>query len=169
MEAKTIRENSVEIAKTVRGIGVAIHRQCMVIAKHIGETEDVTIAWHFVSLLQNKDNAIVRADAVKNWFEAFGFCRFGKTKDGKDGFKLNRSAFDSVMQDNDERSKHFKTAMSNPWNKFTKAKALQSFDLETIIKSAIERADKAKSEPSAFKSVKIDDDKLSKLREMFAA
>lgn len=133
-----LKNRSIEIAKSAKSLGVEIHKHNMSIARHIAETRDVTLASHFVKLLMNskdgESRSIVRADAVKNWFEAFGFCTWGKTKDGKEGFKLHKTALDQIEAD------HFKVASANPWNVYTKAKPFQIFDLEAAIKSLVKRA-----------------------------
>lgn len=139
-----LKNRSIEIAKSAKEIGKAIHLHNMAITRHIIATRDVTLATHFVTLLMNnkdgESRSIVRADAVKNWFEAFGFCTWAKTKDGKAGFKLAKTALDS-LSDPDEMKAHIKLASANPWNVYTKAKPFQIFDLEAAIKSLVKRAE----------------------------
>lgn len=170
MNAQEIKARSIEINKSVKAIGTDIHNHLLSIMKHIAEHRDTTLATHFLNLMVNNDKAgdsrsIVRADAVKNWFEAFAFVTWAKAKDGKAAFKLNKTALDSL--DTAEAMKeHVGMAKANPWNVYTKAKPLASFDLVAAIKAAVERAEKAQKNPEDFKSVKIDADKLATLKSL---
>lgn len=144
---KEIKAKSTELAKSAKNIGVEIHKHLLTIAKHTADTRSTATAEHFIKLLWNGNakskSAIVRTDAVKNWLEAFGFCRWGKKKDGIDGFKLNTAALDSLAGDTKE---HFKNAASNPWFKFTPEKPYQTFDLDAALKALIKRAKEKQSE-----------------------
>lgn len=164
-----LKARSIELATSARQLGKDIHTHLMAIARHIASPEangDVSLATHFVTLLMMKDKegesrAVVRADAVKNWLEAFAFCQWGKTKDGKEGFKLSRTRLDEITAD------HFKVAASNPWNVYTKAKPFQIFDLDAAMKALLKRA-KEKAEEQTPEGVKhkIDVDHLAKLEAM---
>ncbi len=165
---KEINARSNEISKNAKSLGKEIHSHLITIAYHVGNHRDTSVATTFLKLLHDADKAVVRSDAVKNWLEAFAFVTWGKQKDGKDGFKLNKSAHESVMSDAGEARAHFKTANANPWNKYTKAKPLQSFDLDAAIKAAIKRAETAQDNPADFKEVKIDDTKLAALKALIA-
>lgn len=164
-----IRAKSIEIAATAKDIGKVIHTHCMNIARFIASPEangDVTTATHFLTLLMNKDKegekrSIVRADAVKNWLEAFAFVTWGKTKDGKEGFKLSRDRLNAAEPD------HFKVAGGNPWNVYTKEKPFSIFDLDKAIAALVKRAAEKSSEvcPEGIHH-KIDAAKLAALQEL---
>lgn len=178
-DVKILKDRSIELAKSVRSIGKEIHTHLCDIMKHIASKEangDVTPATHFLNLLmdvkEGESRSVVRADAVKNWLEAYAFVTWGKDKSGKAAFKLNRKALDSVVSDNDAFRTHCKEAASNPWNVFTKAKPFTFFDLEAAIASLIKRAEDAPEIPAdlqaAGKAHKIPADKLAALKALAA-
>jgi hypothetical protein len=179
-DIKVLKARSAELAKSVRSIGKEIHTHLCDIMKHIASKEangDVTPATHFLTLLMMNDKegesrAIVRADAVKNWLEAYAFVTWSKDKAGKAAFKLNRKALDSVVSDNDAFRTHCKEAASNPWNVYTKAKAFTFFDLDAAIAALVKRAENAPDVPlelqEAGKHHKIPADKLAALKALAA-
>ena len=63
---------------------------------------------------------------------------------------------------------HVNEARANPWNVFTKAKPLASFDLIAAIKAAVTRAENAQKNPEEYKTVTIDADKLATLKALLA-
>lgn len=145
VEASELKARSIEINKSAKTLGKEVHTHLMHIAKHIAMSRDTTLATHFVTLLMNKDaegesRSIVRADAVKNWLEAFAFCVWGKQKDGKEGFKLRSEALANI------EDTHFATAAANPWNEYTKAKPFAIFDLDKAIEALIKRAEEKQGE-----------------------
>lgn len=168
MNTKEINAKSAELSKSAKELGKEIHSHLITIAKHVAEHKDTSVATVFLNLMHNQEKAIVRSDAIKNWLEAFAFVTWGKQKDGKEGFKLNKSAYESVTASKEETTKHFKLANANPWNKYTKAKALTSFDLEAAIKAVLKRAENAHDNPAEFKEVKIDEEKLNALKALVA-
>ena len=178
-DIKSIKARSVELSNSVRSIGKEIHTHLCDIMKFIASPEangDVSTATHFLTLLMNEkegeSRSIVRADAVKNWLEAYAFCKWGKDKSGKAAFKLNRKALDSVISDKDALRVHFKEAAGNPWNVFTKAKPFTFFDLDAAIAALVKRAENAPDIPAelveAGKSHKIPADKLAALKALAA-
>ena len=147
-----IETASVLIAKNVKAVGVEIHNHLVVIMTDIVKNRNTGNAAHFLTLLVANDKegnskSVVRADAVKNWLEAFAFVRFGN-KDGKLTDKLNGKALDSLV-DPKEMAAHVRTAKSNPWYNYTTAKPVVPFDIIEAIKSAVKRAEDRETKVAA--------------------
>ena len=172
MNAKEIRIASVEIVKSAKDLGKLIHSHNIEIVKHIFSegNGDFTEATFFVTKLRNSDKSIVRAAAVKAWFEAFAGCTWGKTKDGKEGFKKARGMFAAIEAD---LPANMRAARANPWNVYTKAKAFSFFDLDAAIAALVKRAENVDEVPAelaaAGKGHKINAEHLAKLKDLAAA
>lgn len=141
---------SVELSKNVKAIGVDIHNHLVSIMLDIIKNRNTGIAAHFLKLLMNADKegnskSVVRADAVKNWLEAFAFFKYPlDKKTGKRADKLNKTALDSLLTPADIAA-HIKTAKANPWYKYTSAKPFDAaLDIVAIIKGAVKRAEDRK-------------------------
>lgn len=145
-----IETRSVELSKSVKAIGTEIHLHLVDIMVDIAKNRNTGIAGHFLKLLMNVDKAgdskaIVRADAIKNWLEAFAFAKFPIDKaTGKVGDKLNKSMLDALT-DPKEMALHIKTAKANPWYAYTTAKPFDNaIDVIAIIKGAVKKAEERK-------------------------
>lgn len=143
-----IETRSVELAKNVKSVGKDIHDHLVTIMQDIAKNRNTGIARHFLELLMNNDKAgdskaIVRADAVKIWLEAFAFVKFPIDKaKGKRTDKLNKSMLDELKEPA-AMAAHIKTAKANPWYAYTTAKPFDNpLDIIAIIKGAVERAEK---------------------------
>lgn len=173
-DAKTIRARSIEINKAARTLGKDIQSHIVTIARHILSEEsngDTSLATHFVTLLNEKregqSNSIVRSTAVKNWFETFAACTWGKTKDGKEGFKLNKKMRDHLLANSSDMKEHMTSAIRTKWNELTPEKPFQVFDLDAAIAALVKRAEeKAQEETPEGKHHKISAEKLELLKSL---
>lgn len=167
---QTIKANSIAIAKTAKEVGKEIHNQCLVIAKFIADPAnngDVSLASHFVKLLNNDRKSIVRSDAVRLWFEGFAFCKWGKQKDGTEGFKLSAAALKHIQTDDAEAKKHWTTAKATPWYSYAKEKPFVVFDFDKALASLVKRANEKATEsgPNGEKN-KVNLEHVAKVREL---
>jgi hypothetical protein len=170
---KEIRDTSIALAKSAKTLGVEIHKHNVVMMKHVAEHRDVSVMTHFLGLLMMKNpdgvsHSVVRAEAVKNWFETFGFAKYGKDKDGRTGFKLNKSMLDTMTAD--DLKAHFKMAAATPWNKLTPEKPFQIFDFDKALASLIKKANEKRLEVGDNGEVhKVDDTHLAAVKELAAS
>lgn len=166
---QTIKANSIAIAKTAKEIGKEIHNQCLVIAKFIADPQnngDVSLATHFVKLLNSDGKSVVRSDAVRLWFEGFAFCKWGKQKDGVDGFKCQTTALKQIQSDDAEAKMHWTTAKATPWFKYAREKKFVAFDFDAALASLVKRANEKANEtgPNGEKN-KVNLEHLAKVRD----
>lgn len=167
---QSIKANSIAIAKTAKEVGKEIHNQCLVIAKFIADPQnngDVSLASHFVKLLNNDSKSVVRSDAVRLWFEGFAFCKWGKQKDGTEGFKLSSATLKHIQSDETEAKKHWTTAKATPWYSYAKEKPFIAFDFDKALASLVKRANEKATEtgPNGEKN-KVDLAHVARVREL---
>lgn len=160
-----LKKRSAEIARTVKDIGVEIHKHLCSIMEHTIEHRDVSLFTHFVNLLEMKDgdgnsHSIIRVNAIKSWVAQFGPARYGRTKDGKPGFKLKADMLDAILETDEKRKEHVRTARATPYNKFEPEKELPSFDFDRALKALVERAEKAMKNKKDFRKVTINQEHL---------
>src|SRR5690606_29146949 len=143
------------------------------ITAYIFATKDVTPATRFLIAMQNnkkvdggtEKHSIVRDDAIKNWLETFGLCKWGKNKAGEPAFRLNGAMYDYFIENQKEWAIHFATAKKTPWNKLTPAKPYAVFDLDKALASLLKRAeDKAHETGPNGEKNNVDLEKLAKLK-----
>lgn len=173
LSAEILNSNTVEIAKSAKVLGKDIHIHLVNIATYIFATKDVTPATRFLVAMQNnkkvdggtEKHSIVRDDAIKNWLETFGLCKWGKNKAGEPAFRLNGAMYDALIADKQEAAIHFATAKKTPWNKLTPAKPYTVFDLDKALASLLKRAeDKAQEVGPNGEKNNVDPEKLAKLK-----
>lgn len=176
MNKQEIRARSVEIVKSAKDIGKAIHTHCLAIVEHSFDPErgngDFSEATFLVAKLHADKKSVVRADAIKAWFEAFGGMKWGKHKDGKEGFTKAKGMFAAITATPESLKENFAAAKANPWNVYTKAKDFTFFDLDKAIAALIKRAENLEEVPEALakegKGHKINPEHLAALKALAA-
>lgn len=145
--AKALNNTSKQIGKDAKAFGRRIHTHLIAIAKHVLAHRDATVGGVFLKEMMDVDKegnsrSVVRSEAIKNWLEAFGFCKWVKDGD-KQVMKINKKMLDAVSGNLDETRKHFKEANATPWNKLTPEKPFNGFDLDAALKAVLTRAEAA--------------------------
>lgn len=171
---KSLNKRSDVLVSRMNTLGDDIHTHLNNMLHHVlsqneaGDyCKDVSAFTYFVirSEMQQGDDkqSVVRVKAIKDWIATFGLASFGKTKDGKSGYTLDRKMFAAVTATTDEKAAHIKLAAETVWHKFSPEKDAPSFDFEKALAQLVKRAEKADANREEYKSVSINVEKLAKV------